>query len=56
MNDDGLVNVTDVSILINYVMGSTSLTINVVNADVNPDNNINVSDITMIINMIMSAE
>ncbi len=56
VNNDGLVNVTDVSILINYVMGSTSLTINVVNADVNPDNNINVSDITMIINMIMSAE
>lgn len=55
VNDDGLVNVTDVSLLINYVMGST-LTINVVNADVNPDNDINVSDITMLINMIMSAD
>jgi hypothetical protein len=56
VNDDHLVNITDVSLLINYLMGSTTLTINTVNADVNSDNNINVSDVTMLINMIMSAE
>ena len=44
------------SLLINYLMGSTTLMINTVNADVNPDNDINVSDVTMLINMIMGAE
>lgn len=55
VNDDGFVNITDVSVLINYLLGSGNLTINVINADVYQDNNINVSDVTTLINMLMSA-
>lgn len=55
VNDDGTVNVTDVVVLINYLMGSGNGAINVGNADVYQDNDINISDITTLINMIMNA-
>ena len=53
VNDDGEVNITDVTVLINYVMSETG-EINMQNADMNGDDVINITDVTMLINCVMS--
>lgn len=55
INEDGLINVTDVSLLINYLLGSMPSEFNAANANVNQDNIINVSDATMLINMVLNS-
>ena len=55
VNDDGFVNITDVSMLINYLLGSEPNGFNAANANVNQDNDINISDATMLINMVLNA-
>ena len=55
VNDDGLVNITDVTTLINAVMTENFGNVNTANADMNSDGNINISDVTMLINMVMSS-
>ena len=54
MNRDGLVNITDVSMLINYLLGSEN-GIDLNAADMNDDDNINITDVTMLINYVMSS-
>lgn len=54
-NSDDLVNVTDITTIINYILGNTPENFNFDAADCTPDSIINVSDITMVINLILSG-
>ena len=65
VNDDGFINITDVSSLINYLLllpddGSAPLndivTINQMNADMNEDGTISITDLSMLINYLMTVE
>ena len=51
VNGDNKVNVSDVSTLINMILGSTAMDQSF--ADVNGDGNVNVSDVSALINIIM---
>ncbi len=51
VNGDGKVNVSDVSALINMIMGFTPMDVS--RGDVNGDGKVNVSDVSALINMIM---
>ena len=56
VNCDGVVNVTDVTVLLNYMMsGVKPDPFNKFNADTSNDNTLNVTDVTTLINMVMSA-
>ena len=55
VNGDGLVNVMDVTAVINHILGMTPDNFNMQAADVNSDGNINVMDVTGIINKILGA-
>lgn len=50
LNDDGDVNVMDVTLLINMILGSEA---KISLADLNDDNDVNVNDVTMLINRIL---
>ena len=54
VNDDGNVNITDVTTLISCIMSDNTSSINVDAADMNGDGNINITDVTMLINAVMS--
>ena len=54
VNGDGVVNITDVIYLVNYIMQPESTTIILKAADVNIDGNINITDAVGIINLILS--
>jgi hypothetical protein len=51
VNGDGRVNVSDVSALINMILGLT--TMDNYRADVNGDGRVNVSDVSALINIIL---
>ena len=53
VNHDGLVNVTDVTLLMNMLMGGDECC--EICADVNPDNDLNVTDVTSLINIIINS-
>ena len=53
VNHDGVVNITDVTMLVAHVMDETSNTICEICADVNGDGVINVTDVTILIGMAM---
>ena len=52
VNSDGVVNVSDVTTLINMILGNTTPA---AAADLNADGTINVSDVTTLINFILSG-
>ncbi|MBO4659734.1 MAG: dockerin type I repeat-containing protein [Prevotella sp.] len=52
-NDDGLINMSDVSTIINYVLGKNPTPFSFINADCTGDGLINMSDVTSIINIIL---
>lgn len=52
VNDDGVVNISDVTTLIDYLLGSDR-NINEVNADLNYDHVINISDVTALIDFLL---
>lgn len=54
-NDDGKVDVTDVTALINYILDN-KYPINKANANVNNDRQLNVSDVTLIIQLILKTQ
>lgn len=54
-NSDDLVNVTDITTIINYILGNNPENFNFDAADCTPDSIINVSDITMVINLILNG-
>ena len=54
VNGDKIVNVSDVTALVNMILGVT--TMNTESADVNGDGKVNVSDVTALINIILGVE
>ena len=54
VNGDGEVNVNDVTVLINYILGKNPTPFVEANANVNGDEGINVNDVTALINMILN--
>ncbi len=55
VNDDGVVNISDVTLLIDYVLNNGAILINEVNSDMNSDHVINITDITLLIDYILGA-
>ena len=56
VNMDGEVNVNDVTVLINYILGKNPSPFDSVAADVNEDTAINVNDVTALINLILNNQ
>ena len=55
INDDEVIDILDIVILVNAIMGTTDLTtIQTYAADLNGDSNINIQDIILTINLILS--
>ena len=52
-NEDGAVNVNDITTIINYILGKNPNPFNFDNANVNGDNKVDVLDITALINIIL---
>lgn len=53
VNDDGEVDINDVTLLIDYVLGKDSITINLTNAKLDGDDEISIGDITTLIDIIL---
>ena len=54
VNDDGKVNITDVTDLINYLLSLDETLINTTNADLDSDGRIKIDDVTTLINFLLS--
>ncbi len=55
VNRDGLVNISDVTVLITYLLSGSTGDIDLVAADVTQNDEVNISDVTTLITMIMSG-
>lgn len=55
LNSDGFVTISDVTSLIDYLLGSYESQISTKNADVNGDGNISISDVTTLIDQLLSS-
>lgn len=53
VNEDGFVNIADVTTLIDYLLG-TGVHINMYNANVNQDGDVNIADVTALIDMLLN--
>ena len=53
VNGDGRRNVSDIMLIVNYILGQTSEDFNTIVADLNNDGNVNVSDIMILVNIIL---
>ena len=53
VNDDGLIDIKDITLLVNYILGKTSDGIILENADMNEDSRYDVTDLTLICNAIL---
>lgn len=56
VNGDKKVNITDVVLLVNYILGIEDPAFIIGNADINSDNAINITDVTKLVNIIMENE
>ncbi len=54
VNNDGKVNISDVTALINYLLNHDATGINLDAANVNQDTEVNISDVTGLINMLLN--
>ena len=54
VNDDGFINITDVTVLINYLLTDDASGINLDAANVNGDELININDLTELINILLT--
>ena len=54
VNDDGEVNIADVTTLIDYLLNNNNV-INLAAADVNGDNDVNIADVTALIDMLLGS-
>ena len=54
VNDDGIVNISDVTTLIDYLLDNGSVTINFEATDLNGDTLINIADVTSLIDMLIN--
>ncbi len=55
VNNDGFVTISDVTALIDYLLGGDSTGVNLDNADVNGDKNVAISDVTALIDLLLSG-
>ena len=55
VNNDHAVNIADVTTLIDYLLGTSSITINMAAADVNKDQSINIADVTTLIDKLLGT-
>ena len=55
VNNDGTVNVTDVMLTVNYVIGKDPANFILENADLNFDSTVTITDVMMIVNIIISG-
>ena len=53
-NDDGFVTIKDVTVLIDYLLGSNPQPFNLINADVNCNGSITIADVTALIDKLLS--
>ena len=56
VNDDGYVTIADVTVLIDYLLGSSVLHFNSDNADVNGNGEITIADVTALIDMLLAGD
>lgn len=56
VNGDTLVNITDVVLLVDYILERENPAFIIENADINSDDSINISDVTELVNIIMSRQ
>jgi hypothetical protein len=54
-NDDDKVNIADVTLLINYLVYPSQVTINEKNSDINGDGEVNIADIIQMISMLLNG-
>ncbi|MBR5726393.1 MAG: glycosyl hydrolase 53 family protein [Muribaculaceae bacterium] len=54
VNDDGIITISDVTTLINYLLVDHAEPFNELNADVNQDHQINITDVTSLINILLT--
>ena len=55
VDDDGFVNIADVTTLIDYLLSGDGISINTRAADVDQDGNINIADVTSLIDLLLSG-
>lgn len=55
VNGDGKVNVTDVTILVDYILGIEDEGFDIDNSDITGDGMVNVTDVTALVNLILSG-
>ena len=55
VNNDGQVTIADVTILIDYLLGSVPASFSAVNADVNHDSSITIADVTALVDMLLNG-
>ena len=55
VNRDGLVNVSDVTVLISYVLNDGGVDIDLDAADLSGDGNINITDATQLISIVLNS-
>ena len=53
VNGDGRRNVSDIMLIVNYILGQANEDFNTIVADLNNDGNVNVSDIMILVNIIL---
>ena len=56
VNEDGMVNIADVTCLIDYLLGSNPQPFNELNADVDHSSTINIADVTALIDILLGAK
>ena len=54
VDESGVINITDVTLLINAVLNDNYSNINVANSDMNGDGLINITDVTQLITLVLS--
>jgi hypothetical protein len=55
VNDDGRVNVTDVTMMVNHILGMEDENFNIENADVTRDGDVTVTDVAALVNLILNG-
>ncbi|MBQ2169415.1 MAG: dockerin type I repeat-containing protein, partial [Prevotella sp.] len=56
VNGDELVNISDVVLLVEYILNVDNPSFIKDNADINRDNTINISDVTQLVNIILESD
>ena len=56
VNDDGMVDIEDVTALIDYLLSNDSALINTANADIDGDGAINITDVTELLNRLLQLQ